>query len=185
MPMTVARHATRVPPALARQRNARAAVQRNGGVPRSRQRPDQQLHPARDARGGHSPILAATFGWRSARTAASSSTRRSTRGSPSTPAATRRRRVSRRRFPRSTSGWRASLVDRHGLHGKDLIEIGCGKGEFLKLLCDLGRQPGPRLRSRLLGGPRRGSRCIAFPRGPGLLLGAAHVAQGGLSSPAR
>jgi SAM-dependent methyltransferase len=35
-----------------------------------------------------------------------------------------------------------SLVERHDLHGKELIEIGCGKGEFLKLLCDLGGNRG-------------------------------------------
>jgi SAM-dependent methyltransferase len=35
-----------------------------------------------------------------------------------------------------------SLVERHDLHGKELIEIGCGKGEFLKLLCDLGENTG-------------------------------------------
>jgi SAM-dependent methyltransferase len=35
-----------------------------------------------------------------------------------------------------------SLVERHDLHGKDLIEIGCGKGEFLRLLCDLGDNRG-------------------------------------------
>ncbi len=36
----------------------------------------------------------------------------------------------------------SSLVERHGLRGKDIIEIGCGKGEFLKLLCDLGENRG-------------------------------------------
>jgi SAM-dependent methyltransferase len=35
-----------------------------------------------------------------------------------------------------------ALVERHGLQGKDLIEIGCGKGEFLRLLCDLGDNRG-------------------------------------------
>jgi SAM-dependent methyltransferase len=35
-----------------------------------------------------------------------------------------------------------TLVERHGLHGKDLIEIGCGKGEFLRLLCELGPNRG-------------------------------------------
>jgi SAM-dependent methyltransferase len=35
-----------------------------------------------------------------------------------------------------------SLVERHSLHGKDLIEIGCGKGEFLRLLCELGPNRG-------------------------------------------
>lgn len=35
-----------------------------------------------------------------------------------------------------------NLVQRHALKNKDLIEIGCGKGEFLKLLCDLGENRG-------------------------------------------
>ena len=30
------------------------------------------------------------------------------------------------------------LVARHGLAGKQVLEIGCGKGEFLRLLCELG-----------------------------------------------
>ena len=30
------------------------------------------------------------------------------------------------------------LIQRHGLHNKEIIEIGCGKGEFLTLLCTLG-----------------------------------------------
>ncbi|HFB98404.1 MAG TPA: SAM-dependent methyltransferase, partial [Bryobacterales bacterium] len=34
------------------------------------------------------------------------------------------------------------LVERHGLRQKKLIEIGCGKGEFLTLLCELGRNTG-------------------------------------------
>jgi len=34
------------------------------------------------------------------------------------------------------------LVTRHGLHHKELIEIGCGKGEFLRLLCSLGPNRG-------------------------------------------
>ena len=35
-----------------------------------------------------------------------------------------------------------TLVERHGLRDKDIIEIGCGKGEFLHLLCDLGPNRG-------------------------------------------
>jgi 2-polyprenyl-3-methyl-5-hydroxy-6-metoxy-1,4-benzoquinol methylase len=35
-----------------------------------------------------------------------------------------------------------TLVQRHGLQGKDIIEIGCGKGEFLSLLCELGENRG-------------------------------------------
>lgn len=35
-----------------------------------------------------------------------------------------------------------TLIQRHQLHGKELIEIGCGKGEFLRLLCSLGNNRG-------------------------------------------
>jgi SAM-dependent methyltransferase len=35
-----------------------------------------------------------------------------------------------------------SLIDKFDLHGKDVIEIGCGKGEFLALLCELGNNRG-------------------------------------------
>jgi hypothetical protein len=34
------------------------------------------------------------------------------------------------------------LIERYDLHGKDIIEIGCGKGEFITLLCDLGGNRG-------------------------------------------
>jgi SAM-dependent methyltransferase len=34
------------------------------------------------------------------------------------------------------------LIDHHNLHGKDLLEIGCGNGEFLTLLCELGDNRG-------------------------------------------
>jgi len=34
------------------------------------------------------------------------------------------------------------LVDRYDLHGKDIIDIGCGKGDFLSLLCELGNNCG-------------------------------------------
>ena len=34
------------------------------------------------------------------------------------------------------------LIERHGLHGKDILEIGCGQGEFLVLLCELGGNRG-------------------------------------------
>ena len=29
-------------------------------------------------------------------------------------------------------------IARHALHGKQVVEIGCGKGEFLMLLCERG-----------------------------------------------
>ena len=34
------------------------------------------------------------------------------------------------------------LIDKYDLHNKDIIEIGCGKGEFLTLLCELGDNQG-------------------------------------------
>ncbi len=34
------------------------------------------------------------------------------------------------------------LIEKYNLKGKDIIEIGCGNGEFLSLLCDLGRNRG-------------------------------------------
>lgn len=34
------------------------------------------------------------------------------------------------------------LVERYDLHNKDILEIGCGKGEFLVLLCELGNNRG-------------------------------------------
>lgn len=34
------------------------------------------------------------------------------------------------------------LVNKHDLHGKSIIEIGCGKGEFISLLCELGDNRG-------------------------------------------
>jgi SAM-dependent methyltransferase len=34
------------------------------------------------------------------------------------------------------------LIERHNLRGKDLLEIGCGNGEFLTLLCELGNNRG-------------------------------------------
>lgn len=34
------------------------------------------------------------------------------------------------------------LVERYDLHGKRVIDVGCGKGDFLALLCDLGQNDG-------------------------------------------
>ncbi len=36
----------------------------------------------------------------------------------------------------------ARLIDRHDLHDKTIIEIGCGQGEFLSLLCEMGGNTG-------------------------------------------
>src|SRR5262249_31924247 len=34
------------------------------------------------------------------------------------------------------------LIGRYGLIDKDIVEIGCGKGEFLSMLCQMGRNRG-------------------------------------------
>lgn len=34
------------------------------------------------------------------------------------------------------------LIERYDLHSKDIIELGCGKGDFLKLMCALGSNRG-------------------------------------------
>jgi SAM-dependent methyltransferase len=34
------------------------------------------------------------------------------------------------------------LIDRYDVHGKKIVEIGCGKGEFLSLLCEVGGNEG-------------------------------------------
>lgn len=34
------------------------------------------------------------------------------------------------------------LIDRYDLHDKNIIEIGCGQGEFISLLCELGQNRG-------------------------------------------
>ena len=36
----------------------------------------------------------------------------------------------------------ASLINKYGLQEKKIVEIGCGKGEFLTLLCEMGRNRG-------------------------------------------
>jgi SAM-dependent methyltransferase len=44
-----------------------------------------------------------------------------------------------RKFHQELAG---ELIERYDLHGKTIIEIGCGKGEFLSLLCELGGNRG-------------------------------------------
>jgi len=46
------------------------------------------------------------------------------------------------RFQGYAESLAARLIERYDLHGKDIIEIGCGKGDFLRLLCELGDNRG-------------------------------------------
>ncbi|NBC17464.1 MAG: methyltransferase domain-containing protein [Bacteroidetes bacterium] len=46
------------------------------------------------------------------------------------------------RFRAYADGLAEHLVERYDLHGKDVIDIGCGKGDFLELLCEKGVRQG-------------------------------------------
>lgn len=46
------------------------------------------------------------------------------------------------RFQQYAESLARDLVARHDLHGKDIIEIGSGKGDFLEMLCELGDNRG-------------------------------------------
>jgi len=44
------------------------------------------------------------------------------------------------------------LIDQYDLHGKDIVEIGCGQGEFLTMLCELGDNRGVGFDPAYVGG---------------------------------
>jgi hypothetical protein len=46
------------------------------------------------------------------------------------------------RFQKYAEELAGRLVERYGLYGKDIVEIGCGDGDFLQLLCMLGKNRG-------------------------------------------
>jgi SAM-dependent methyltransferase len=46
------------------------------------------------------------------------------------------------RFQSYAESLAARLIERFDLHGKNIVEIGCGKGDFLKLLCERGANRG-------------------------------------------
>ena len=46
------------------------------------------------------------------------------------------------RFQEYARSLASRLVERYDLHDKDIIEIGCGKGDFLMMLCELGGNRG-------------------------------------------
>ena len=47
-----------------------------------------------------------------------------------------------RRFQSYATALAKRLVDMYDLHNKDILEIACGQGDFLRLLCDLGSNRG-------------------------------------------
>lgn len=46
------------------------------------------------------------------------------------------------RFRSYATALAEKLIDKHGLFGKRIVEIACGRGEFLQLLCELGANRG-------------------------------------------
>ena len=46
------------------------------------------------------------------------------------------------RFQSYAESLAKEIIERHNLRGKDIIDIGCGQGDFLKLLCKLGDNRG-------------------------------------------
>ena len=46
------------------------------------------------------------------------------------------------RFTQFARQLASGLIERYGLRGKTILEIGCGKGEFLALMCELGGNRG-------------------------------------------
>lgn len=46
------------------------------------------------------------------------------------------------RFRRYVEEQISDLIDRYDLHDKTVVDIGCGKGEFLELLCEMGENRG-------------------------------------------
>jgi hypothetical protein len=45
-------------------------------------------------------------------------------------------------FNRFLRGLTADLVGRYGLREKTILEVGCGKGDFLELICEIGENRG-------------------------------------------
>lgn len=63
----------------------------------------------------------------------------------------------------------SELIERHDLRGRRIVEIGCGQGEFLTLLCDMGDNDGVGFDPAFVAGaklPRR-VRVIAADYAPG------------------
>jgi len=56
------------------------------------------------------------------------------------------------------------LVERHSLHDADIIEIGCGRGEFLELLCGLGPNRGVGFDHSRPQGPPQANTAVRFVR---------------------
>ena len=69
-------------------------------------------------------------------------TRRSTSGSLSTRPSTITRSTTRPSSRAMSTSWRRRLIGTYGLRGKEIVEIGCGSGDFLTALCLLGGNRG-------------------------------------------
>lgn len=61
------------------------------------------------------------------------------------------------RFNRFARELATSLIERHNLRGKTILEIGCGKGDFLLLLSELGKNRGIGIDPTYVPGRQNGS----------------------------
>jgi SAM-dependent methyltransferase len=61
------------------------------------------------------------------------------------------------RFNAFARGLATRLIDRHDLRNKSVVEIGCGKGDFLMLLCELGKNRGVGIDPTYVPGRQDGS----------------------------
>ena len=127
------------PPICARARPAPAAASRPSFYEQGRH-PGQQLLLLDDRRGRAAGTRGdVRLGFCAA--AGSCATPASTGASPSTDGATRRARASRRSSTSSPATWPSAGSTSYDLRGKTVLEIGCGKGEFLVAHVRAGRGP--------------------------------------------
>jgi SAM-dependent methyltransferase len=61
------------------------------------------------------------------------------------------------RFNQFARGLATGLIERHNLRNKTVVEIGCGKGDFLLLLCELGENRGIGIDPTYVSGRHDGS----------------------------
>ena len=67
------------------------------------------------------------------------------------------------------------LITRYNLRGKDVIDIGCGKGDFLKLICARGGNRGVGFDPSYVPDPADSAPRIARPLRPRILLRGSRV----------
>jgi hypothetical protein len=65
-------------------------------------------------------------------------------------------------FVKFLTGVSERFIDRHGIRNKQILEIGCGKGDFLNLICSLGNNKGVGIDPAWVPGRGEGNPDIRF-----------------------